>query len=111
MRKSHLYSDILGQVSALDIVRLEVSRIKNKKNIVNESNCDCYYRLTYGIPCGHENAFTKHYVSSIKLSTFHNFWKKLDNEIDHSPIEEGIRKNEFEDVWNPLQKAPAPLQR
>ncbi|GAA0152966.1 hypothetical protein LIER_11317 [Lithospermum erythrorhizon] len=113
IRKSHLHSDILGQVScvALDIVRLEVSRIKNKENIVDESNYGCYYRRTHGIPCGDEIAFTKHSGESITLSSFQIFWKKLDIEIDHNPTEEGIRKNECEDVWNALHKAPASLQR
>ncbi|GAA0176394.1 hypothetical protein LIER_29397 [Lithospermum erythrorhizon] len=85
--------------------------MKNRKNIVNESNCGCYYRRTHGIPCDHEITFTKYSSESIKLSSFHNFWKKLDIEIDHNPTEEGIRKNEFQDVWNALPKAPAPLQR
>ncbi|GAA0152038.1 hypothetical protein LIER_10620 [Lithospermum erythrorhizon] len=112
LKKSLIFGDIHGNVSskALDLVKQELSRGKYEV-IVDETNCGYYYRRTHGVPCCHEFSFNELSGGCIQLSAFHDFWNNLDIEIDNSSVDPCIRNNDFEHVWDELQKTPSSIQK
>ncbi|GAA0143168.1 hypothetical protein LIER_42753 [Lithospermum erythrorhizon] len=89
MREPFLFADILGNVSrvALNLIRGEITRNEKQQIGVDESKCGCYYNRTHGIPCSHLIALSYSSGFGIPLSEFHDFWKKIDIEIDTTAVE------------------------
>lgn len=119
LRTCNLYHNILTKVSteALRIIRQERGRIQKIKrglnggDVITEAACGCYYRRTHELPCSHEIARIEDCGGRIELASIHDFWKKLDIEVDNPPSEPSINKDNFQALLNKFEKAPEPVRR
>ena len=111
--KEPIFSDIIRRVSQHAIDRMVDEIARNKKFDVRDDPyaCGCYYRRTHGIPCSHECYIYFVTDTPIPLYVVHNFWKKLDIEVELNSKSSDTYCRTDDQLLLDLHKAPPPLRR